>query len=67
MKNKYPYGEKMARKGQTKAVYKVNFISERTLSTKSAILAYFIPCESHFAGEDFNQRKSAKTPKRQTL
>ena len=31
MKDKYTYGEKMARKGHKKAFYKVNFISEHTL------------------------------------
>ena len=31
VKDKYTYDEKMARKGRTKAIYKVNFISEHTL------------------------------------
>ena len=31
VKDNYIYGEKMAKKGRTKAIYKVTFISEHTL------------------------------------
>ena len=41
VKDKYTYGEKMARKGRPKAIHKVTFISEHTLIGILYLVPYF--------------------------